>query len=80
MWCQPIEIGLTTLRRIAYQTANGGDGGGEKYWQIMRESASPERRANGLGKGDTPAATDTRVRFGFMSDYYLMQLELIILI
>ena len=63
----PLQLNELPFRRVAYHT-DSGDGGGEKYWQIMRESASPERRANGLGKTDVPA-TDTRVRFGFISDY-----------
>ena len=60
----PIQL---TFRRVAYHT-DSGDGGGEKYWQIMRGSASPEER-NGLGGVDF-SATEDLARNGARFDIY----------
>ena len=64
-----IQLHEMPFRRVAYhteQTANCGDGG-DKYWQIMRGSASPER--NGLGRVDISANED-RARNGARLGFY----------
>ena len=68
-----------TFRRVAYHTEQtvNSDGGGDKYWQIMRGSAaeSPERNGR-LGRKVDISATEDRARNGARSGIRIMYFDI----